>query len=149
MIPALLFAYVQESRALTWHAELGMALSAENTACVGLAAYVCTQLASVEGVLATYYGRANTDTDGKEQSSSATIAYSFEYTTSDDIEKAGNRSDMFLTPSLNIKFSKSAQISFDKISCLVECKEIFTWSLDSESNVPVCYYLVWCRSVFM
>ncbi len=46
---------------------------------------------------------------------------------------------MFLTPSLNIKFAKSAEISFDKASCAAGYKEIVTWSLDSESNVPVRY----------
>ncbi len=72
-----------------------------------------------------------------ESSTSSTVTYSFEYTTSDDIEKAGNRSDMFLTPSLNVKFAKSAEVSFDKASCSAGYKEIVTWSLDSESNVPV------------
>ena len=79
-----------------------------------------------------------------ESSTSSTVMYSFEYTTSDDIEKAGNRSDMFLTPSLNVKFAKSAEISFDKAACSAAYKEIVTWSLDSESNVPVCIY---CRVV--
>ncbi len=74
-----------------------------------------------------------------ENTTVATLTYSFQYTTSDDIEKAGNRSDMFLTPSLNVKFSKSADISFDKTSCAAASKEIVTWSLDSEANVPVCY----------
>ncbi len=130
---------MQKSDAFTWHAELGIAFSSESSACAGpLVAVVCQKLSSVEGVFLPHYTGSQTFTYGKEQSSSATVAFSFEYTTSDDVEKAGNRSDMFLTPSLNIKFSKSARISFDKVSCLVEYKEIFTWSLDSESNVPVC-----------
>jgi hypothetical protein len=84
-----------------------------------------------------YFSISKSWNHGEEHSASTTISYSFEYTTSDDIEKAGNRSDMFLTPSLNVKFSKSAEISFDKAACSAAYKEIVTWSLDSESNVPV------------
>ncbi len=81
---------------------------------------------------------SNAWNNAHETSTSSTVTYSFEYSTSDDIEKAGNRSDMFLTPSLNVKFAKSAEISFDKAVCSAAYKEIVTWSLDSESNVPVC-----------
>ncbi len=86
-----------------------------------------------------YFGISKSWSYGEEHSTSATLSYSFEYTTSDDIEKAGNRSDMFLTPSLNIKFSKSADISFDLAACAASYLEVVTWSPDSESNVPVCF----------
>jgi hypothetical protein len=89
-------------------------------------------------MIGPYFGISKSWNHGEEHSTSATYSYSFEYTTSDDIEKAGNRSDMFLTPSLNVKFSKSAEISFDKAACSPAYKEIVTWSLSSESNVPVC-----------
>jgi hypothetical protein len=92
-----------------------------------------------EGTITPYVGETHTRSYGNEHATSATLGFSFEYTTSGDIEKAGNRSDMFLTPSLNVKFAKSAEISFDKASCAAGYKEIVTWSLDSESNVPVCY----------
>ncbi len=88
-----------------------------------------------------YFGYAKSSGKGEEHSSGTAITYSFEYTTSDDIEKAGNRSDMFLTPSLNVKFSKSAEITFNKASCSAAYKEIVSWSLDSESNVPVRFCL--------
>ncbi len=98
-------------------------------------------MAAVEGMYGAYFSISNFWNRGEEHSTSTTISYSFEYTTSDDIEKAGNRSDMFLTPSLNVKFSKSAEISFDKAACSAASKEIVTWSLDSESNVPVCLHI--------
>ncbi len=106
---------------------------------MGLGAAFCTELLSTSGMVGPYFSLSQSWNYGEEHSTSATVSYSFEYTTSDDIEKAGNRSDMFLTPSLNVKFSKSAEISFGKSTCSAGYKEIVTWSLDSESNVPVCF----------
>ncbi len=111
----------------------------EGDNCAGLGFAFCSTLTKIEGMVGPYFSISKSWNYGEEHSTSATVTYSFEYTTSDDIEKAGNRSDMFLTPSLNVKFSKSADISFDKTSCTAAYKEIVSWSLDSESNVPVCF----------
>ncbi len=113
-------------------------MESESWGCVGVAASTCVKVTDILGGVTAYVGHTRTVSYSNEHSTSASFAYSFEYTTSDDIEKAGNRSDMFLTPSLNVKFSKSAEISFDKAACSAAYKEIVTWSLDSESNVPVC-----------
>ena len=118
-------------------AEGGVTFAAEGVTCVGLGAAFCTTIATAEGGVKPYVGTTHTRSYGEEQATATTLGFSFEYTTSDDIEKAGNRSDMFLTPSLNVKFAKSAEITFDKASCAAGYKEIVTWSLDSETNVPV------------
>jgi len=128
---------VQASNAITFHIEGGFAWDFEADACVGLGAEACPKVTKTSGMVGPYFGLSKSWNTAEEHSTSTTLSYSFEYTTSDDIEKAGNRSDMFLTPSLNVKFSKSAEISFDKTSCSAGYKEIVTWSLDSESNVPV------------
>jgi hypothetical protein len=130
------------SNGLAFHIEGGLAWLAEGNQCLGVGAETCKDLALAEGMVGPYFSLAHSWNSGEEHSSSAVVTYSFEYTTSDDIEKAGNRSDMFLTPSLNVKFAKSADISFDKAACSAAYKEIVTWSLDSESNVPVCDFFV-------
>jgi hypothetical protein len=130
---------LQNSDGIAFHIEGGFAWDLEGDKCAGLGFAVCTSLAKTEGMVGPYFSISKSWNHGEEHSTSASVTYSFEYTTSDDIEKAGNRSDMFLTPSLNVKFSKSAEISFDKAACSAAYKEIVTWSLDSESNVPVCF----------
>ena len=127
----------QTSETLSFHGEFGFSLETDNEACAGLGYATCTTTFEISFGMGTTIDQTQTRSYAKEHSSSAGIGLSFEYTTSDDIEKAGNRSDMFLTPSLNVKFSKSADISFNKASCSAAYKEIVTWSLDSESNVPV------------
>jgi hypothetical protein len=132
---------LQNSNGIASHNEGGPATIIEGSTCAGLGFEACLKVAAVEGMYGAYFSISNFWNRGEEHSTSTTISYSFEYTTSDDIEKAGNRSDMFLTPSLNVKFSKSAEISFDKAACSAASKEIVTWSLDSESNVPVCLHI--------
>ncbi len=72
-----------------------------------------------------------------ESSHSVSLTYTFDYATSSTAQLAGNKSDMFLTPALNVKFSKSDNITFDSIACTGSSKEVITWSLDSEKNQPV------------
>jgi hypothetical protein len=110
--------------------------------CAGVGVAVCTKQFKTDGSANAYYTQVKSNNNGEETSTSATVTYSFEYTTSDDIEKAGNRSDMFLTPSLNVKFSKSAEISLNKATCAVAYKEIVTWNLESETNVWVSYFAI-------
>jgi hypothetical protein len=129
---------LQNSDGVAFHIEGGLAWNVELQKCVGLGASVCDTVVAAEGMVGPYFSISKSWTYSEEHSTSATVSYSFEYATSDDIEKAGNRSDMFLTPSLNVKFSKSAEISFDMAACAAGYNEIVTWSLDSESNVPVC-----------
>ncbi len=128
----------QKSDAAVFSLSGGIAFGSDSNSCVGVVASICSKVLMSEGTITPYVGQTQTRSHGEEHTTSATLSFSFEYTTSDDIEKAGNRSDMFLTPSLNVKFAKSAEITFDKASCAAGYKEIVTWSLDSETNVPVC-----------
>ena len=109
--------------------------------CIGVGAAECEDLLHLTLAKGDYSGSSSADNYGEEHSSSAVLTFAFEYSTSDDPSKAGNSSDMFLTPSLNIKFSESANISFDTAACSGASKTIYTWSLDSPSNVPVCLLL--------
>jgi hypothetical protein len=127
----------QTSDGVAFHIEGGFAWELEGKNCAGLGYSFCSSLTKTEGMVGPYFGISKSWNRANEHSTSASLTYSFEYTTSDDVEKAGNKSDMFLTPSLNIKFSKSADISFDKAACSAASKEIVSWSLESESNVPV------------
>ncbi len=124
---------------------LGLAWDVDTTTCIGFGASICFNAAKTEGLLRPYFAFSVADLEAEEDTTSAAIVYSYDYTTSDDIEKAGLKSDMFLTPSLNVKFSKSAEIGFNLTTCAATSKEIITWSLDSETNVPVCMVLTTCR----
>ena len=73
-----------------------------------------------------------------EHTDAAVLSLSYDYSTSDDPSLAGIKSDMFLTPALNVKFSISALIDFSASACAGTSRDIVTWSLDSDSNVPVC-----------
>ncbi len=122
------------------HLEAGLLVDMDMDTCIGLGAAICSRIAQVSASVTGYVGNTHTKSYSDERADSISMSYSFEYTTSEDIEKAGNRSDMFLTPSLNVKFAKSADISFNKSTCSAAYKEIVTWNLDSESNVPVCAF---------
>ncbi len=98
---------------------------------------VCFKNLKTEGH--TDYRKASTAiwSFDSESSDSVSLTYTFDYATSSAAALAGNKSDMFLTPALNVKFSKSDNISFDSVACTGSSKEIITWSLDSEKNQPV------------
>jgi hypothetical protein len=116
----------------------------EGTKCDGVGIAVCLKMQEIEGHVIGYTDIVNTWASAHESSTAATISYSYEYTTSDDPETAGKKADVFLTPALNVKFSKSANISFDLKTCTASAVEIITWSLDSEKNVPVRpWFLSW------
>jgi hypothetical protein len=122
------------------HLEAGLLVDMDTNTCIGLGAAICSRIAKVSASVTGYVGNTYTKSYSDERADSISVSYSFEYTTSNDARKAGNISDMFLTPSLNVKFAKSADISFNKSSCAAAYKEIVTWNLDSESNVPVCAF---------
>jgi hypothetical protein len=84
-----------------------------------------------------YFDASQSESHKGELSVGIYFTYSFDYTTSDDAEAAGNRSDVFLIPSLDIWLAKSAHISLNKTTCSGGYEEIRTWSLDSVSTVPV------------
>ncbi len=118
-----------------FHIEAGFVLDLEFDVCA--AGVVCTKLTALEMGILGYFDLTKTWASGHETTTAATMTYSFEYSTSDDPETAGKKSDMFLTPALNVKFSKSADVKFDLATCSASANIITTWSLDSDSNVPV------------
>ncbi len=97
----------------------------------------CTTAFKFAGTAGTTLGVTSTSTAESSIATGAKLSLEFAYTTSGDALYAGSGSDAFLTPSLNVKFAKSAQIDFNATSCGVAYKEIISWSLDSDKNVPV------------
>jgi hypothetical protein len=114
---------------------VGAAWGTEVTGCVF--GTICVESLKVEGF--ADYRKASKSILSLNSESSDTVAltYTFDYATSSASQLAGNKSTMFLTPALNVKFSKSNNISFDSIACAGTKKEVITWSLDSEKNQPV------------
>jgi hypothetical protein len=111
------------------------------SACAGFLAYFCKDVAEAEGSLGGSVAITKTGSKYSEHTDAAVVTLSYDYSTSDDSSLAGNKSDMFLTPALNVKFSKSALIAFSASTCGATSQEIVTWSLDSDKNVPVsCHY---------
>ena len=128
---------MQRSDGVFFHVEGGPAWGNEVTGCFGLGASLCVKSLEVEGHLSARVDITKTWTKDQYHSDSATLTYNFDYTTSHDAAVAGIMSDMFLTPSLNVKFSISALIGFNASTCSATYQDIITWSLDSDKNVPV------------
>ncbi len=105
--------------------------------CAGLGVATCQKVGKVAVDLGFSLDISTDLSWTSESSNSVTLEFTYSYTTSDSADIPSKLGDMFLTPSLNVKFSKSALISFDPINCAGASKEIITWSLDSPSNVPV------------
>jgi hypothetical protein len=108
--------------------------------CFGLGAAVCKDAAELDGHLAGRVAITKTWSDYNYHTDTAVVTLTNDYETSDSSSLAGSKSDMFLTPALNVKFSKSALIAFSASTCGATSQDIVTWSLDSDSNVPVCYH---------
>ncbi len=127
-----------------FHAEVGLAWDFDGGPCIGAFAMFCTKLSKVEGFVTPRVAITNTWTFLKQHSDTTTVTLTYDYATSDDSSLAGNKSDMFLTPALNVKFSKSALIAFSASTCAGTSQEVTTWNLASDSNVPVCYLYMFC-----
>ncbi len=108
--------------------------------CFGLGASVCKDAVEFDGHLAGRVAITKTWSDYNYYTDTAAVTLTNDYETSDSTSLAGNKSDMFLTPALNVKFSKSALIAFSASTCGATSQDIVTWSLDSDSNVPVSYH---------
>jgi hypothetical protein len=128
---------MQVKNEITFSAELDVHWGLDNSICAGLGLATCQDSTKVRGTFGPVFSFGAGFTNAWSDSSSVAIAYSYSYSTSSDPAYAGRLSDAFLTPSLNVKFSKSALVSFDPAACAGASKEVVTWSLDSESNVPV------------
>ncbi|EGD77107.1 hypothetical protein PTSG_07442 [Salpingoeca rosetta] len=119
---------------------------AELDLCTGaIAAYNCINLVSVKSTPYTFQtettnlfgGQSPDDNFNREQVWSFTI----DVTTSDDPMLAGEKSDMFLVPALNVVFLDTDVISFNTTTCSVNRSLTTTWSLDPEANEQVMTWL--------
>jgi hypothetical protein len=129
----------QTTDGVQFHKEVGLGWHIQGTVCLGFGSSFCKDAVETEGHIGTRLVVAKKWTDEDTFSNSAKLTYSYKYTTSNALESTGRNADMFLTPSLNVKFSISDQITFDASTCAGSSKSITTWSLDSDSNVPVCH----------
>ncbi len=105
---------------------------------------LCSKITKFEGSAVVSLTATQTRSNFTQHTDTATLSFVYDYATSDDSSLAGNKSDMFLTPALNVKFSKSALIAFSASTCGATSQEIVTWSLDSDSNVPVSHLYLFC-----
>ena len=96
-------------------------------------------MASAEGTITPSFDLTQKWSTSEELSNTASLTYAYAYSTSSDAYNAGKLSDAFLTPALDVKFSKSALIGFDVATCSATYKEIISWRLDSPTNVPVSF----------
>ncbi len=128
---------------MAFHAEFAASFGTDDDVCAGLGIATCKKV----GKIAVNFGYAvdisTSLTLSSDNSTSTSLGFTYSYTTSDNPLIPGKPGDMFLTPSLNVKFSKSALISFDPDRCAGSSKEIVTWSLDSPSNVLVSLISSW------
>ncbi len=140
MLLMTLFSLQQTSNGVFYHVEAGLAWHVQGSVCFGLGSAFCKDVVELEGYVNGRLAITKTWTEYSEHTDTAVVTLTSDYSTSDSSSLAGNKSDMFLTPALNVKFSKSALIGFDKDACTGTSQEIVTWSLDSDNNVPVCYH---------
>ncbi len=130
----------QESYVFAFNTELAFSIGTDDEACVGLGVSVCKKVGKIAAAFGFGLDISTTLTWSHESSNSVSLGFTYSYTTTDNPYIPSKLGDMFLTPSLNVKFSKSALISFDPDTCAGSSKEIVTWSLDSPSNMPVCLF---------
>jgi hypothetical protein len=123
---------------LSFHAEFTFSIGTDNDICAGLGIANCMKVGKVALDVGASIDVSTSFAWTSEDSNSVSIGFTYSYTTTDNPYIPSKLGDMFLTPSLNVKFSKSALISFNPSTCAGASREIITWSLDSPSNVPVC-----------
>ncbi len=114
---------------------IGVKLNME--ACAGIGIAACTELLLSKDGLGPIYDISSDIEKHNSEETAATIGFTFSYATSAQIEDAGRRSTMLLTPSLTIVFSKSLQVKFDKDICMATGTEVTTWSLGGTENFKV------------
>jgi hypothetical protein len=106
--------------------------------CAGLGAMTCDELATIK--VGPSFG-INVDKGAsltRKSEYSATMTYTFSYSTSEQTSLAGRASTMFLIPSLNIVFSKSLKVEYSVKTCMATGTEVTSWSLIGNKNFKVC-----------
>ncbi len=115
-----------------------MSIGTDDLICLGLGIATCKKAGEINYGFGGSIDYATTATTTTDRGNSVSIGFTYTYTTSSNPFIPSKLGDMFLTPSLNVKFSKSAEITLDRATCAAAYKEIISWSLDSPSNMPVC-----------
>ncbi|EGD79681.1 hypothetical protein PTSG_10665 [Salpingoeca rosetta] len=109
--------------------------------CVGLGAAVCTTVADTESTpfkitvdqTHTFGSMDPEDNYGSER----VWSFAIELTTSDDPGTAGEKSDMFLVPALNVVWLETEEVSFDVEQCQASKETKVKWSLEGQDNRKV------------
>ncbi len=117
--------------------EFLLGVKADVTACVGLGAEVCMEVLKTTDGIGPIYEISGDIYGHESEETAATIGFTFSYATSAQIEEAGRRSTMFLTPSLTIVFTKSLRVMFNQDICMATGTEVTTWSLGGTENFKV------------
>ena len=78
---------------------------------------------------------------GKNSNKEQVWSFAIDVETSDNEMLAGEQSDMFLVPSLNIVLLKTDIVSFDAESCSANKSQAITWTLGSDKNTKVFSWL--------
>ncbi|EGD77163.1 hemagglutinin/amebocyte aggregation factor [Salpingoeca rosetta] len=113
--------------------------------CVGLGAAVCTKVADTESTpfkltvdqTHTFGNMDPDDNYGTER----VWSFEIELTTSDDVMTAGERSDMFLVPALNVVWLETEEVSFDVEQCQAAKETKVKWSLEGQDNSELITWL--------
>ena len=120
------------------HIEAGLGPTFDISVCAGLFATVCKKIGDGTVLVQPTFDGVWSSDIVQETDNTVAVTYDFSYATSADPEDAGPMSDMFLVPAMNIVYSKSVLIGFDSTGCAGTTTDIYTWSLSSPKNFPVC-----------
>ncbi|EGD82345.1 hypothetical protein PTSG_03009 [Salpingoeca rosetta] len=113
--------------------------------CVGLGAANCINLVTAKSSPVTIMAETTNlfgtkDADDNEETGKV-WSFEIDVATSEAAVLAGERSDMFLVPALNVVFLDTYTISFDKATCGASKSKRTKWSLASKENREVMSWL--------
>jgi hypothetical protein len=113
----------------------------ETEACVGLGAMACVKILESEaqgGVTVKAGYKATLHKDEATKTASYTTTWS--YKTGTNPWSAGKSSDVFLVPSLEVKFKNIKEVKWDLVQC-ASMQEKMKFSLDAADNKPAITFL--------
>ncbi|EGD75040.1 hypothetical protein PTSG_12565 [Salpingoeca rosetta] len=109
--------------------------------CTGLGAAVCTKVSDTEStpfkISLDQLDSINSKNPDDNYNSERVWSFAIELTTSDDVMTAGEKSDMFLVPALNVVWLETEEVSFDVEQCQAAKETKVKWSLEGQENREV------------
>ncbi|EGD76248.1 hypothetical protein PTSG_11664 [Salpingoeca rosetta] len=127
-----------------FYTSLGVApvkAGAETQTCGGFGAMLCVKSSDVDTTpvfirtdLAMDWASADPEDN---YMTGQTMAFEISLTTSDDVMTAGEKSDMFLVPALNVVWLETEEVSFDVEQCQASKQTKVKWSLEGQDNTEV------------